>query len=259
MELERVIEACREAGDAARALHGSDIITKADGSPVTAADMRANEVLTLALTPSGLPIVSEETKRIPPHDSGKAWIIDPLDGTSSFITNDPGWAVMAGLVENGTPVMGVVYAPELHVLWCAEKGKGAFVERNGKRTKISVTAISDPHEATMLLSIHHASDDALTLARQLGAKERESSGLGIKACTVAEGAAELYWTKASLGEWDACAPHIIVQEAGGAFSDARGNEIRYGSLAPRAVKGIAASNAALHARLIQAGKTVLGN
>lgn len=258
MNIEAVIEACREAGEAACLVRGSGIETKLDGTPVSQGDLRAHELLVQQLSPSGYPIISEEGEEIPEHKQGKAWVIDPIDGTSSYIRSEPNWAVMVALIENGQPVLGVVYAPDRGDLWYAEQGRGAFVERKNIRTRIFVSKTGLTENASMLLSLNHPSPVSLAVAEKLRVRTKRISGLGIKSCLIAEGTADLYWSEASLGEWDVCAPQIIVQEAGGSLNNGRGDPILYGSTDPKPVAGVAVANSLLSRQLAEAGKTVFG-
>ncbi|HWP61354.1 MAG TPA: 3'(2'),5'-bisphosphate nucleotidase CysQ [Candidatus Paceibacterota bacterium] len=257
--LDEIVALTRQAGDAALALRGALSETKQDGSPVTAADRASHDILMAGLARFGYPIVSEESlDAIPAHETGRAWIVDPLDGTSAFLHGTPEWAAMVALVENGEPILAVVYAAQMGALWSAEKGGGAYAERDGKRQKMSVSEISNPHNAKILLSKSHQSEQSDRVAALLGSAPERRGGLGIKACFIAERQGDLYWTQAQVGEWDACAPQLILTESGGAFTDARGERIRYVSQFERPVAGVAASNGLLHEALTKAAHEVLG-
>jgi 3'(2'), 5'-bisphosphate nucleotidase len=256
--LEDSIALCRKAGDAARALQGNvQKTTKADGSPVTNADKVSNEILQSGLQRYGIPVLSEETQAsFVEHGSGRTWIIDPVDGTSGFVEGSPEWAVMLALLEDGVPLFAVVYAPVLGMLWSAERGKGAFRQTHAGRERITVSRQQDPHEARILLSKHHNSKEAQTVAKILGSRVTQMGCMGLKVCRIAEGSAELYWTEAHIGEWDVCAPQLILEEAGGKMTDAKGDPFLYGSAQERHVPGVAAANKALHAVLVEAARTV---
>jgi 3'(2'), 5'-bisphosphate nucleotidase len=257
--LEALIALCKKTGDTILPLSGNvEIERKADGSPVTQADRIANDILSEGLKLFDIPILSEESpESFTQHNIGRVWIVDPIDGTSSFMKGEHQWAVMVALVENGTPLMGVVYAPALGVLWSAQRGRGAIRHEHDTKTPMRVSNKNDVHDATLYLSAHHFSDQAKKLAETLGAHVVQMSGLGVKVCKIAQGDAEMYWSEGRFGEWDVCAPHIILEEAGGTMTNAIGEKIIYGSAQERSVPGVAASNGLLHEKLVEAGRGVV--
>ena len=129
-----VADAVREAGDIARRYYGGNVESweKNPGDPVSEADLAIDtflkEKLTAACPDYGW--LSEETVDDPSRlDKSRVWIVDPIDGTRSFIAKKPEFTICAALVENGQPILGVVYNPILEEFYEAELGTGAFLNR----------------------------------------------------------------------------------------------------------------------------------
>lgn len=230
-----------------RGYHSSE---KEDSSPVTDADIGSNEVLTDGLRKYGFPILSEESadnaERL---YSDKVWIIDPLDGTLDFIQKTGEFSILVGLAEKGKPVLGFVLLPSEGILYYAEKGNGAFVQKNGEQpVLLSVSKTSSPRESVMITSRNHLSDDVIALAERVGVKTMKKCGSnGVKLGQIAEGKADFFVnTTNKMGEWDLCGPQVILEEAGGMVSDVLGGEIVYNKPEPKLPHGIFASNGALH-------------
>lgn len=206
---------------------------KADNSPLTIADRRAHEVIIQTLLPSGIYTLSEEGKH-ESYESRKAhnrlWIIDPLDGTKEFIKRNGEFTVNIALVENGAPVMGVVYLPVKRVLYFAEQSIGAFradnislddapssVEEYIARSQ--KLPLDTPHEKfTIVASRSHLSDETVAFVESMKAEHGEvefiSSGSSIKIALVAEGSADVYPRFAPTMEWDTAAGDAVARCAG---------------------------------------------
>lgn len=216
-----LIETARAAGAAILEIYHTDFSTqeKADASPLTAADLAANAIIVKALqqlTPA-IPIISEETKQVDfsiRKNWTTCWVVDPLDGTKEFIKRNGEFTVNIALVENGKPILGVVYAPVLEVLYYAEKGKGAH-----KIEKHVVKEIQHHPFNTLrvLASRSHLSAETAAFIEDLK-KENDveflSIGSSLKFCLIAEGKADIYPRFAPTMEWDTAAGQIIAEEAG---------------------------------------------
>ncbi len=131
LNLKIAIDAALRAGGAILEIYKRDfeVEFKADESPLTEADKAAHHIIVDALEDTELPILSEESKTVPfeeRKDWTKYWLVDPLDGTKEFIKKNGEFTVNIALIENGRPVMGVVYAPVLKTLYVGIVGKGAF-------------------------------------------------------------------------------------------------------------------------------------
>ena len=235
-QLNQVVEIALQAGRAIMEVYAapdSFVTTKADASPLTAADLASDRVISagLAQLDLGWPILSEESAQIDyaeRRDWARFWLIDPLDGTKEFIRRNGEFTVNIALIENGEPVLGVVYAPVLDVCYFAARGQGAFVRR-GKETAQSIQ-VKTHHEGEQVLVVASRShSDAKTdvLLQKLGDYQCVSMGSSLKICLVAEGSAHLYPRLGPTMEWDTAAAHAVVKQAGGSLCDQSGAELRY--------------------------------
>jgi len=205
----RLIEAVREAGFETRG--------KADASPVTEADERAELLLTAALAAADpyTPIVGEEAHaagyRPPPSD--RFWLIDALDGTRDFIAGRPAYSVNIGLIDRGRPVLGLVLCPRNGMLWAGAQGHGAFRQAPGEgREWIAARGFTVPPAVVVSHShLDAATKDYLT---RLGLVELEPTGSSLKFCRLAEGTADVYPRYGPTMEWDTAAGHAILLAAG---------------------------------------------
>lgn len=227
-------------------------------SPLTEADLNSNKIILNELKKYGWPVLSEEAK-----DNSKrlkseyVWIVDPLDGTSDFIEKTGEFSVLIGLAKNGRSVLGVVYEPAKNTAYWAEKGRGAFRERNGKVEKISVSRKSNFFEMTILLSRNHLLESDLKLCENLKIRKKIKRGSTSKMCIIAKGDAEIYVnTSDRTGEWDTCAPQIILEEAGGKITDMRSGKLMYNKKMPKNLAGFVVSNGMSHNEIIKALKSI---
>jgi len=219
----RLIEAVREAGFETRG--------KADASPVTEADERAELLLTAALAAADpyTPIVGEEAHaagyRPPPSD--RFWLIDALDGTRDFIAGRPAYSVNIGLIDRGRPVLGLVLCPRNGMLWAGAQGHGAFRQAPGEgREWIAARGFTVPPAVVVSHShLDAATKDYLT---RLGLVELEPTGSSLKFCRLAEGTADVYPRYGPTMEWDTAAGHAILLAAGGAMRSPGGSDFAYG-------------------------------
>ncbi len=250
--LTKAILAAKEAGDEIMKHYAvTDFETKADGSPVTIADTRSNKILTEHLASTGIAILSEESVGIPLPYPEHLWIIDPLDGTKDFIKKNGDFSVMVGLIENGRPVLGVVYAPAHKTLYYAVKGDGAFVERDGIIKKLAVSERSEK-DLRLIRSVNHFTPRMEAVGEKLSATFHPHGSIGIKAGLVGEDLGDFFFSWGNLGEWDVCAPEIILIEAGGTVTDCFGNLLSYGTTDHKIEHGLVFSNGACHSRVLEA-------
>ena len=231
--LEAICQLARDAGDAIMDVydghHPMDVTRKSDDSPVTAADIAAHGVIARglqALTPD-IPVLSEED---PPGWDVRQhwlryWLVDPLDGTKEFIKRNGEFTVNIALIENGKPVLGVVYAPVLKVMYAAAEGK-AWKEENGTRKQIQVR---DARPPLVVISRSHAVADAELheYLKQLGEHQTTAIGSSLKFCLVAEGQAQLYPRFGPTNSWDTAAGHAVAVAAGAHVHDWQGKTLDY--------------------------------
>jgi histidinol-phosphatase len=197
----------------ARFRSGLAFETKADLTPVTEADRAVEAELRslLATERADDAILGEEQGTS--GDSKRRWIVDPIDGTRNYARGIPVWATLVALEESGDVGLGVVSAPALGRRWWAERGGGAFA--NGDR--IGVSAIGRVEEAVVTFSYENP-------IPEVAGRAWHARGFGDfwAHMLVAEGAADVAVDAVGVSEWDLAAVQVIVEEAGGRFSDFAG-------------------------------------
>ncbi len=206
--------------------------SKADDSPVTAADMAAHRVIVEGLrelTPDW-PILSEEAANIPwdtRRNWSRYWLVDPLDGTREFVKRNGEFTVNIALIEGGEPVLGVVQAPVTGALYAAASGYGARCQR--KPGAIPEALETRPPQSPLKVagSRSHARPEQVEMLARLGSTETVPLGSSLKFCLIAAGQADLYLRLGPTSEWDTAAAHCILTEAGGAVLDLAGRPLRY--------------------------------
>ena len=235
-ELLRVaLDASLEAGKAILEIYGSEDVGveyKKDQSPLTRADRAAHEVLMKHLSPTGIPVLSEEGKHMPFEDRrgwDALWIVDPVDGTKEFIKRNGEFTVNVALVKAGRVVCGVVLAPVLGHAYVGEVGSGAW------RCEVDMagdTSVDQAWEARQALPLAQAQNRPFTVvaSRSHMSPETEayverareehgdvnliSKGSSLKLCMVAEGTADAYPRFAPTMEWDTAAGQAVCEAAG---------------------------------------------
>ena len=260
-ELDEVIRIARVAAARVLSVYATSFTVelKGPGDPVTIADRQANEIICEALAASfpGDAIVAEES--VPQSAAELArlvatervWFVDPLDGTREFADRNDEFAVMIGLAVKGRTELGVVLMPVGGEALAGRVSPAprAFVEDlHGVRRPIAVSAVRDPHEATLMVSRSHRPAMLDPLIRRLGIQRVVPCGsVGVKVARLTLGQGDLY-VHAGLGakRWDTCAPEAVLVGAGGAFSDLDGAPIDYTSVDLVLRRGLVASNGALH-------------
>lgn len=212
---------------------------KLDGSPVTEADLAADRIIGegLARLLPEVPALSEE--RVDPARpplGGCFFLIDPLDGTKEFVAGRNEFTVNLALVTNGTPLLGIIGAPALGLVWRGLVGRGA--ERLVTKD-ISIESAERIHTRTLpargepwIVAVSRSHGDSRTEAfieARPGAV-REKLGSAVKFGRVAEGRADIYPRLAPTSEWDVAAGHAVVTAAGGKITDAQGAALRFGEV-----------------------------
>jgi 3'(2'), 5'-bisphosphate nucleotidase len=249
------IQAAKEAGREIRNLYETIAFeTKTDGSPVTLADTRSNEILLHILKATGIPILSEESGHSSDVYTARLWIIDPLDGTKDFLAKTGDFSVMIALLEKGQPILGVVYAPEYDTLYYAEKGAGTKIEKKGGLESLKCGTRTTGLRA--LVSRTHPNTLLEEVIAKFGATSEARGSVGIKSGLLAEDAADFFLYTGKLGEWDLCAPQLILTEAGGTVTDLHGAPLTYGNPDHRIQNGAVFSNGACHKAVLEAIATL---
>ena len=206
---------------------------KADNSPLTLADKAAHNCIVRHLEPTGIPILSEEGAHLPYEERKlwrRLWIVDPLDGTKEFIKKNGEFTVNIALVEDGKPVLGVIYVPATVVLYAGVVGEGAWKTAPSKGRIQARESLPIEGEVWRGSFVIVASRSHLTpeteeyieqMRREHGDVQLISSGSSLKICLVAEGAADVYPRFAPTMEWDTAAGDTIARAAGKEVVDAK--------------------------------------
>ncbi|MDE3016157.1 MAG: 3'(2'),5'-bisphosphate nucleotidase CysQ [Pseudomonadota bacterium] len=205
---------------------------KDDESPVTDADIAANEFIVkalLRLTP-GIPAVAEESdSHAEAHlREGGFWLVDPLDGTRSFVRGETEFTVNIGLVRDGCPLLGVIYAPPQETLYWSAKEQGAFRRVKGGAAERIHTRKPPADGLVVVRSRSHPSAKTSVYLETLNIKEQLGKSSAIKFCMVAEGSADIYPRFGRTMEWDTAAGQAIVEAAGGRVETEGGQPFTYG-------------------------------
>jgi 3'(2'), 5'-bisphosphate nucleotidase len=213
---------------------------KADDSPLTEADTRANTLIVQALrqlTPA-IPVLSEETALPPFAERGawrEYWLIDPLDGTKEFVSRNGEFTVNIALIRDGAPVLGVVHAPVLRVSWLGVPGVGAWKCATGEPWQSIRTSSLSMTSLRVVASRRHGADALDQLLQRLGRHFPEVSllnkGSSLKFCLLAEGSADFYPRLAPTSEWDTAAAQAVLVAAGGAVLQEDLQALRYNARA----------------------------
>lgn len=238
--LDAVVEIAYQAGEKILSIYRQqnvEIVDKADGSPLTQADLLAHQTIVAGLkklTPD-IPVLSEESSEEEIRERRSwpvLWMIDPLDGTKEFIHRTDEFTVNIALIVNHQPVLGVVYAPALGVMYFAMDGFGAYKQVNGETERIfvcnspplkkgGVIMASSLRKIRIVASRRHGGEALEKFLQQLPEYTLVNAGSALKICLVAEGAADLYPRLGPTSEWDTAAGHAIINNAGGVLYDSR--------------------------------------
>ena len=234
------IDAANDAGKAMLAIYSKDFSVeyKKDSSPITDADRAAHEIIIEKLRKTPYPIISEENKQISYSQRSKwdkYWLVDPLDGTKEFIKRNGEFTVNIAFIENGKPILGVVFVPVLSTYYLGDKN-GAFKAVSGihykslkellnnvnsNLDKLKQIYVSNNIKGSLkvVASKTHCNDATMNFISELedvyGKSKFISKGRSLKLCMVAEGLADFYPRIAPTCEWDTAAAHAVVDAAGG--------------------------------------------
>ena len=220
IDIDDIKAIAQEAGKAIMEIYVKDfdIEYKADNSPLTEADLKANEIIcdSLQRLYPNIPIMSEENKQTE-YETRKNWdyywCIDPIDGTKEFIKKNDEFTVNIALIHKNKPVLGVVYAPAIDEMYSAKEGEGAF--KNNQ--KLPLRTNNNPLEKLhVVASKSHLSQETQEFIDALETKMivQVSKGSSLKLCMVATGEADIYPRLAPTMEWDTAAADAVVREAG---------------------------------------------
>lgn len=232
--LEIAIKAAIQGGNEIMKIYNGNFVVeyKDDNSPLTQADKNANEVITLHLAASGIPVISEESKQIS-YEHRKnwqsCWIVDPLDGTKEFVKRNGEFTVNIALVEKGKPQLGVIYVPVEKLLYFGSVDEGKsfriFVDSANPNPESIINSAEEirPSKTSkdkirVVGSRSHMNEETLEFVEGLKKKfdtiEIVSKGSSLKFCLLAEGNADIYPRFAPTYEWDTAAGQAICEAVG---------------------------------------------
>jgi len=239
------------------AKEASKIVMKYYGHPGKLGYKNPRSIVTKVDILSEKKIMELISKKFPAHNflteesgtikkgSEYTWIIDPIDGTTNFVSGMPQFAVSIGLAKNGDVFMGAVYNPCTDDMYFAEKGKGSFL--NGKRLKVSNKKALIESIATFSLpsNITVSRKTLTTLSKNYGTFRgiRNFGSAALNLCYIAEAKMDLYFTL-DIKAWDAAAAKLIVEEAGGKITNLNNKKWELND------KTMVASNRILHDKFI---------
>lgn len=260
VDVARIRKIAEEAGEQIMQIYRKDfeVIEKDDRSPLTAADQASHAVIKQGLSRlyPEIPVLSEEGEDIA-YEERQAWsmfwLVDPLDGTKEFIKRNGEFTVNIALVEEGFPILGVIYVPVTKTMYVGSRQEGAYkVDAEGIQEQISChqlsihlrtsakaeergeEAIGDnllSRELTLVESRSHPSPELEALMAKLSKYytniQRIQKGSSLKLCAVAEGVADLYPRLGPTMEWDTAAGQAIIEAAGGEVLTLSGERFRY--------------------------------
>ncbi|HYD36034.1 MAG TPA: 3'(2'),5'-bisphosphate nucleotidase CysQ [Allosphingosinicella sp.] len=242
--LDRVSAIVREAGAIAERRCGTDFSRweKVPGHPVCDIDLEVDSFLRERLTELDPDAgwLSEETLDTTDRiERARLWVVDPIDGTRDYLRGRPGWCVSVALVEERSPLIGVLDAPARGEHWTAERGHGAW--RNGERLRVSgrreLAGARVPAE-----QLSAADRDLVTVAKP--------NSIALRVAMVAAGEADLVATLRWGFEWDIAAAALIAAEAGATVSGALGQPLAFNSARGEAF-GVLVATPAIHAAAVE--------
>ena len=228
--LKLAIDAAIQAGKKIIEIYNSDDFNleyKLDDSPLTIADTASNKIIENILEASNIPILSEEGNILDFNNRKNLkhlWVVDPLDGTKEFIKKNNEFTVNISLIENSVPVIGVIYAPALNVLYFSERKLGAYktlitaLDEFDNSKTFRLPLVEKSNEYKVLTSRSHLDNNTLDYIDNLKVNNLKvvsvPMGSSLKFCLLAEGLADCYPRFSPCMEWDTAAGQIICDEAG---------------------------------------------
>jgi len=220
-----------KAGEIAAHNQGNtlDIQIKEDQSPVTNIDKLLSRYIVESLhkfTPN-IPVISEEEKIPDLSNISTFWLVDPIDGTKSYIRGEDSYTVNIGLIDNGVPTYGFIYQPSQKLLHYTDQDLKLVVEMNGKNIGDRV-AKKRAKGCVIAISKRSSSQEMQNFLQDNNASEVISISSSIKLCLVADGSVDLYPRFGETMEWDIAAGHALVKASGGDVVGLDGKSMKYG-------------------------------
>ncbi|AAU03768.1 3'(2'),5'-bisphosphate nucleotidase CysQ [Rickettsia typhi] len=205
------------------------IDTKSDGSVVTNADQEISKIIyqTLQSLTSQIAIVCEE-QPLPILNSDTFWLIDPIDGTRSYVDGKNTYTVNIGLIENGFPTIGLIYHPETAKLYYTDVNGRLKIEQNSQ--EIFVKHAPKHKEPNAVVGFYNSNKATKEFLRSYSFGKINTISSSIKLCLIAEGEADIYPKFGQTMEWDIAAGHALIKASGGNILDCDGQEVTYGKV-----------------------------
>ena len=232
--LEQVGDIAKRAGQEIMKVYETDfqVEEKADSSPVTEADKRAEELILRSISmgiTDKYPIIGEEafaSGDAPAIGEDPFWLVDPLDGTKEFVSRNGEFTVNIAIIDNGRPVMGVIHAPVSgQTYWGA--ATGVFAQTGDEDERVIACREAPADGLVAMVSRSHRGPNMETFLENYTIASETSAGSSFKFCRIAEGQADIYPRLGRTMEWDTAAGHAILNFAGGSITDLDGNPLQY--------------------------------
>jgi 3'(2'), 5'-bisphosphate nucleotidase len=211
---------------------------KSDGSPVTEADLAADRIIAEGLKKlvPDIPALSEERTHLAARPYNNSFfLVDPLDGTKEFVAGRDEFTVNVALITQGRPLLGIIAAPALGLVWRGLVGGGAerlLVTKDGKARSarpIHTRRHPGPGSAWIVaVSRSHGDERTEAFISARPGAIRQALGSAVKFGRIAEGGADIYPRLSPTSEWDVAAGHAVVTAAGGKITDGKGGPLRFG-------------------------------
>jgi len=239
--LQSLLYTAQRAGGSIMAVYATDfgVREKLDASPVTVADEAAEKIILadLAVIAPGVPVIAEESVaagRVPAI-AERFFLVDPLDGTREFVAHRDEFTVNIALIENGEPILGVVFAPARRELYWGDvrAGKAGHIDADPDGTMPAMGGAISARRApadglTAVASRSHRTPETDAFLANYPVVEFRSIGSSLKFCLVATGEADIYPRIGTTMEWDTAAGHAVLKAAGGRVTGLVGEPFRYG-------------------------------
>ena len=237
-QLQTLCHIAQAAGQEIMAVYdqGGEVWQKADASPLTEADLRADAVIRQGLEAAfpSMFILSEESRSAGHAPTDAFFLVDPLDGTKEFLKRNGEFTVNIALVNHGVPTAGVVFAPALGELFYAAQGLGAWVQTaSGAAQALQVAAWQPTQPLRVIGSRSHGGDKLAGWLATLNCKHSfVAAGSSLKFCRIAQCQADIYPRFGPTSQWDTAAAQCVLVVAGGSVLDLAGGALQYGLQRP---------------------------
>ena len=247
-----------QAGDIVLRYYNQDakIQWKTANEPVTEADMASNEFIVNHISkqfPDEGLLAEETFDDLQRLQKKRVWMIDPMDGTKEFISRNGEFSVMVGLVEEGAPILGIVYQPTEKRMYIGAKNAIAIMEDDDEVVDLNVSDRNIVSQLRLVVSRSHLEPIVEDIRRNMEITDlRQSGSVGIKCGLIARGECDVYIHPTQHAKlWDSCGPQAILEAAGGRMTDLHGNPLVYFKENVQNLNGLVASNGIIHDEIIE--------